>query len=104
MKDGLGIGLRALGVAKRCTLSLGALLATGAATEESDAILAVDCAHGEIALTRETKLLACDIDTHESVEVGSLHTVLLSNSWALLRGLHTTRRLLSIDIIGFNQN
>jgi hypothetical protein len=76
LNDVLSLCLRDLGVEQRGATSLGELLATGTATEESDIVLVIDFAHGEIALTCETKLLACGIDTRESVEVGSFHPVL----------------------------
>lgn len=57
--------------------ALGALLAARPAVQEPKTSLAVDFAHGEIVLTDETKPLACRIGTHESVEVGALHEVLL---------------------------
>src|SRR5438128_7221230 len=41
------------------------------------------------------KALTFRIDTGYSGEVGSVHDVLLENSWFLSRGLQTTRRLLS---------
>jgi hypothetical protein len=57
------LGLRNLGVKQRGATSLRELLTTGAATEESDAVLAIDFAHGEIALTGEPKPVAFGIDT-----------------------------------------
>src|SRR5262249_2526029 len=56
-------------------------------------------AHGEIGLAWKPKLLAFRIHTRYSIEVGSLHEVLLEYSWALSQRLHTTRRLLSISVM-----
>ena len=61
--DGLGVCLRDLRIEQRGATSLGALLATEAAPEEPEAVLAVDFADSEIALTGETKPLAFGIDT-----------------------------------------
>lgn len=49
-------------------------------TREPDVVLTIDFAHGEMVLARETKPLACRIDTRESTEVGSLHEVLLDSN------------------------
>jgi hypothetical protein len=75
--DGCRLFLRDLRVEQGGTTSLGALLSARPAAQEPQPILAVDFAHDEIALTGETKPLAFRIDTRESVEVGSLHVVLL---------------------------
>ena len=61
--DGLGVCLRDLRIEQRGATSLGELLATEAAPEEPDAVLAVDFAYREIALASETKPLAFGIDT-----------------------------------------
>jgi hypothetical protein len=75
--DVLRLRLRALGVEQGGATSFGALRTADAAPEQSEAVLAIDFAHGESALARETKPLACRMDTRESIEVGSLHEVLL---------------------------
>ena len=62
-------------------------------------VLAVDCTHGEMVLAREAKPLAFRIDTRKSSEVGSLHEVLLEDSWLRSQGLHTTRHLWSISVM-----
>jgi hypothetical protein len=54
---------------------------------------------GRFVLARETKPLACRVDTRESIEAGSLHAVLLEPSGLLSQGLHTTRRLLSTCVM-----
>src|SRR5262245_60069285 len=63
INDGRGVCLRDLRVEPRGAASLGELLATEAAPEEPDAVLAVDFADSEIALAGETKPLAFGIDT-----------------------------------------
>jgi hypothetical protein len=63
INDSLRLGLRDLGVEQRRATALRELFATDAATEESDTVLAVDFADREIAQARETKLVACGIDT-----------------------------------------
>jgi hypothetical protein len=88
-----------LGIEQRGATSLGELLATRPAAQEPDVVLTVDFAHREIILARETKALAFRIDTRESIEVGSLHEILLENSWLLSQGLHTTRHLLSTSVM-----
>jgi hypothetical protein len=55
--------LRDLRIEPRWATALGELLAAGAATEESEPVLAIDFAPGEIPLTSETELLAFGIDT-----------------------------------------
>lgn len=75
--DGFRLFLRDFGVEQGSPTSFRKLLATRPATQEPDAVLAVDFAHGEIVLTRETKPLAVRVDTRESIEVGSLHEILL---------------------------
>jgi hypothetical protein len=49
-------------IKQRGAPALGALLATGATTEESDAVLAVNFAYGEMNLAREIISVACGID------------------------------------------
>jgi len=88
-----------LGIAQRGAASLGALLTARPAAQEPDVVLTVDCAHGEMALAREAKPLACRMDTRESSEVGAFHAVLLEHSWLLAQGLHTTRCLLSTSVM-----
>jgi hypothetical protein len=61
--DGRCPFLSALGIEQRGTASLRALLTACPAAQESDVVLAVDLAHGEIGLAREAKPLACRIDT-----------------------------------------
>ena len=61
--DGRGLFLRDLGIEQRGAASFGELLAARPAAQEPDTILAVDFAHREIVLARETKLLAFGIDT-----------------------------------------
>ena len=63
INNALRLGLCDLGIEQRRATALGALLPTDAATEEPDAILAIDFAYREIALARETKLMAFGIDT-----------------------------------------
>jgi hypothetical protein len=75
--DGLRLFLRDFRVKQRGAASFRELLATRPATQEPEAVLAIDFAHDEIALARETKPLACGVDTRESIEVGSLHAGLL---------------------------
>ena len=83
---GLRMGLRDPGVVQCCAPSCGALFATGATTEKSDAVLAVNVAYRAITLAGETKPVAGGIDTRESGEVVALHDVFLSYSWSLSRG------------------
>ena len=61
--DRFRLFLRDFGVAQGRPTSFGKLLAARPATQEPDAVLAVDFAHGEIVLTRETKPLAVGVDT-----------------------------------------
>jgi hypothetical protein len=61
--DGFHLFLRDLGVEQGSTTAFGEFLATRAAPQEPDAVLAVDFAHGEIVLARETKPLAVGVDT-----------------------------------------
>ena len=63
INNGFSLGLRDLGIEQRCVTSLRELLATKAAAEEAEAILAIDFAYCEIALACETKLVAFGIDT-----------------------------------------
>ncbi len=77
INDGLGFCLRDLRIEQCCAPSLRALLAADATPEESHAVVAVDFAHGEIALACEAKPLAFAVHTRESLKVGSLHVVLL---------------------------
>jgi len=63
INHGFSLGLRDLGMEQGWTPSLRELFATEAATEKSDAVLAVDFADNEIALARTTKLLVFGIDT-----------------------------------------
>ena len=63
INDVFSLCLRDLGVKQRRATSLRELFATYAATEEANAVLAVDFAYREIALARETKLVAFRIDT-----------------------------------------
>ena len=63
INDGLSFFLRDLRIEQCCAPSLRELLAAGTAPEESDAVVAVDFAHGEIVLARETKPLAVGVDT-----------------------------------------
>jgi len=59
----LRLGLCDLGIEQRRAPSLGELLPTEATTEEPEAVLAIDFAYREIALARETKLMAFGIDS-----------------------------------------
>lgn len=77
INDGLGFFLHDLRIEQRSAPSLRELLAAGATPKESDAVVAVDFAHGEIAVAREAKPLAFTVHTRESIEVGSLHGGLL---------------------------
>jgi hypothetical protein len=52
-----------LGIEQRGAAAFRKRLAAGAAAPEADTVLAVDFAHREIVLARETKLLAFGIDT-----------------------------------------
>jgi hypothetical protein len=63
INNGFSLGLRDLGIEQCRTTSLRELFATEAATEKSDAVLAVDFADNEIALASKAKLLAFGIDT-----------------------------------------
>jgi hypothetical protein len=65
VKDVRSLCLRDFGVEQCGATSLRELLATDAAPAQSDAVLAIDFAYGEIALACETKPLACRIDTRE---------------------------------------
>jgi hypothetical protein len=60
---GLRMVLWNLGVEQGGAASFGELLATRTATQEPDAVLTVDFAHGEIGLACETKPLAVGVDT-----------------------------------------
>ena len=61
--DGCRPFLRDLRIEQRGAAALGELLAARPAAQEPNAVLAVDFAHGEIVLTRETKPLAFGIHT-----------------------------------------
>ena len=61
--DGRGPFLSDLGIEQRGAASLRALLTACPAAQEPDVVLTVDFAHREIVLARETKLLACRMDT-----------------------------------------
>ena len=61
--DGCRLFLRDLGVEQRGAAAFRELLAARTAPQEPDAVLAVDFAHREIVLTRETKPLAVGVDT-----------------------------------------
>ena len=61
--DGFRLFLRDLGVEQGRTTAFRKLLAARPATQEPDVVLAVDFAHGEIVLARETKPLAVRVDT-----------------------------------------
>jgi hypothetical protein len=61
--NGRRLVLRDLGVESGGATSFGARLATRLATEEPEAVLAIDCAHREIGLACETKPLAVGVDT-----------------------------------------
>jgi hypothetical protein len=61
--DGRRLFLRDLRIEQGRATSLGEFLSTDAATEQSDAVLAIDFAHGEIALACKTKPVAFRIDT-----------------------------------------
>ena len=74
---GLGFCFRDLRIEQRGAPALRELLAAGTTPEESDAVVAVDFAHGEMALAREAKPLAFAVHTRSSIEVGSLHVALL---------------------------
>ena len=69
--------VRDLGVEQRGIASCGALRAARTAPQAPQTVLAVDFAHGETVLTRETKALAGGMDTRESSEVELLHAILL---------------------------
>ena len=61
--DGRRLFLRDLGVEQRGAASLRELLAARPAPQEPEAVLAVNFAHREIVLTRETKPLAVGVNT-----------------------------------------
>jgi hypothetical protein len=61
--DGFRLFFRDPGVEQGRTAAFGELLAACPATQEPDAVLAVDFAYGEMVLARETKLLAGGVDT-----------------------------------------
>jgi hypothetical protein len=63
INDGLSFFLCDLRIEQCCAPSLRELLAAGTAPEESDAVVAVDFAHGEIVLASEAKLLAFAVHT-----------------------------------------
>jgi len=86
MHDVVSRGLWDCGVEQRRATAFRACLATGAATEPSETVRALDFAHGEISLTGETTPLACGLDTRESVTVGALPAGLLSHSCSLASG------------------
>ena len=98
VEDILRCGLGALHVESGAPASFGAFLSAGATAQQAEAIGPRDLAHGEMGLASATKALACRIDPRESVQVESLHEVLLHNSGALSPGLHTTRRRLSTPL------
>jgi hypothetical protein len=91
-------GLWELGIEQGAPASLGAFLSTSTTAEQAEAVMSVDFTHEEIPTCRAAKHLAFRIDTGESVEVGSLHGVLLEYSWSLAQRLHTTRRCLSTPL------
>jgi hypothetical protein len=97
--DGRRLFLRNLRIEQGRATSLGELLTARSAASESNMVLTVDLAYGQIVLARETKPMAFRVDTRESSEAGSLHEVLLEYSWLLSQGLHTTRRLLSTCVM-----
>jgi hypothetical protein len=78
--DILRFGLWELRVEQGAPAPLRKCFTAGAAAQQSNVIMAVDFADAKMALARVTKALACRIDTGESVEVGSLHGVLLEHS------------------------
>jgi hypothetical protein len=61
--DGRGLFLSDLGIEQRGSVSLRELLPARPAAQEPDVVLAVDFAHGEIGLVRESKPLAFRINT-----------------------------------------
>ena len=61
--DIVGFGLRELRIQQGGAASLGALLTARPAAQEPDVVLTVDFAHTEMVLARETKPLACRVDT-----------------------------------------
>jgi hypothetical protein len=63
INDGLSFFFRDLRIEQRGAPALRELLAAGTTPEESDAVVAVDFAHGEIALAREAKPLAFAVHT-----------------------------------------
>jgi len=63
INDGLGVFLGDLRSEERGAPSLRELCAAGATTEEPDAVVAIDVAHGEMALAREAKPLAFTVHT-----------------------------------------
>jgi len=61
--DGRGPCLGDFGVKQRGAASLRELLATRPAAQEPDVVLTVDFAYRQVVLARETKPLACRVDT-----------------------------------------
>jgi hypothetical protein len=61
--EGRRLFLRDLGVEQRGAASFGELLAACTAPQEPDAVPAVNFAHRELVLTRETKPLAVGVNT-----------------------------------------
>jgi hypothetical protein len=63
INDRCRLFLSDLGIEQRGAASLRELLAAGATAQEPDLVLAIDFAHGEIGLARETKSWALGIHT-----------------------------------------
>jgi hypothetical protein len=63
INDGLGFVLWDLRIEQRGAPPFRELLAAGATPQESEAVVAVDFAYGEIALARKAKLVAFTVHT-----------------------------------------
>jgi hypothetical protein len=84
------LGLRDLGVAQGRTTTLGKCFPTATTASQAQLVMAVRLAHDEMPLADLAKGLACSVDTSSSVQVGSLHDV-------LLLGTHVIENLIRPD-------
>jgi hypothetical protein len=77
VNNGFGFGFPHVGIEQGRMASLREFFLAAPAAQQTNTILTIDLAHGEIALSWASIMLAIDIATGSSVEVRSLHDLLL---------------------------